>query len=403
MDATGRIWATNDNGVDVLENGQWRHFDMEDGLIWNDSDGIALYVDGENRVWIGTSNGLSRYAPLSYVVPDEPPTVVLTAIRGESREWQNNEQAILPYAHRSLTIRFASLKYAYESRTRFLYRLRGYDKSWKQATEQSVNFTALPAGNYVFEVIAVTPSGQSSLMPASFRFTIKSPWWQSWWFLTSCLLLVGPLLHLLWRVRVSMLLAQRTQLENIVAERTAELSESHRLLEQIAYVDSLTSLPNRRMFTESFRNRLALAQKKGECVVLLLVDLDRFKEINDHLGHDAGDAVLIEAASRLRKAVRESDCVARVGGDEFGIILLTPHRLEDVQALCERILESFVEGILFKDKVLKTTPSIGVAIFPEHGDSQESLYKSADLALYEAKRMGRNGFCWYNPALFTEN
>jgi diguanylate cyclase (GGDEF)-like protein len=203
----------------------------------------------------------------------------------------------------------------------------------------------------------------------------------------------------LWRFRVRALVAQKNLLEQQVIDRTAQLRESHRQLEEIAYYDMLTSLPNRRMFTEQFRARLALARRHNETFALLLIDLDRFKQINDSFGHDSGDAVLMEAGIILRAAVRESDCVARLGGDEFAVLLISPSDSDGIYTVCERIVENFACGISYNESTLNTSCSVGIAMFPMDGDTQERLYKSADMALYESKRIGGGTWCRYRLEL----
>jgi diguanylate cyclase (GGDEF)-like protein len=205
-----------------------------------------------------------------------------------------------------------------------------------------------------------------------------------------------------WQFRVRVLVAQKRLLEQQVIDRTAELRESHRQLEEIAYYDMLTTLPNRRMFTEQFRARLALARRHGSPFALMLVDLDRFKLINDSFGHDAGDAVLIESAILLRAAVRESDCVARLGGDEFAILLIAPDDPIGIETVSKRIVDSFVSGIPYNDSALTASCSVGIAVFPADGDTEERLYKSADMALYEAKRLGGNTCCRYCHEMATQ-
>jgi diguanylate cyclase (GGDEF)-like protein len=224
--------------------------------------------------------------------------------------------------------------------------------------------------------------------------------------MASCLVAALLLMRALWWFRVRALLAQKEVLERQVAERTAELIESHRHLEEMAYHDMLTSLPNRRMFTGQFRNQLARARRDGDSFGLVLIDLDHFKRINDEFGHDAGDVVLIETATRLQAAVRESDCAARLGGDEFGILVVSAHDKAGVEVVCRRIVESFSAGIHFRDVDLGAKCSIGAAMFPDDGKTQEDLYKVADLALYDAKRNGSNVISWYrseteNPSLFV--
>jgi diguanylate cyclase (GGDEF)-like protein len=130
-----------------------------------------------------------------------------------------------------------------------------------------------------------------------------------------------------------------------------------------------------------------------------LIDLDDFKQVNDSYGHDAGDAVLIASANLLLSAVRESDCVARLGGDEFAILLISPTDPTGIEMVCTRIVASFGSGVPFGNTVLKSTCSVGIAVYPGDGDTQESLYKSSDLALYEAKRVGGNTICRYHAGL----
>lgn len=395
FDPCSRLWATTDNGVDVYQGGHWHHQGMEDGLIWQDTDSGALHADMEGNIWIGTSEGLSRYTVPSDSISDSPPPVVLTSIEGVSQEFEVGDQPVLPYARSTLRIRFSSLDYCYETRARFRYRLAGYESGWTDTSERSVHFAGLPAGRYVFEVVAEGPDGLWSSVPAQFVFSIKQHWPQSWWFLTICILMTLLLARTLWFLRVRVLIAQKEVLEQQVADRTAELRESHRKLEEIAYFDNLTSLPNRRMFTEKFRTQIAQSRRQRRRFALLLIDLDHFKQINDTFGHDAGDAVLVEMAIRLQAIVRESDCAARLGGDEFGILLTAAGDPADVDVVCRRIIDSFASKISFKSANLETTASVGVAMFPDHGDTQESLFKSADLALYEAKRAGRNTFRQY--------
>jgi GGDEF domain-containing protein len=270
---------------------------------------------------------------------------VLTAIRGAAGEFQPGDRPVLSHAQNSLLIQFSGLNFASETRTRYRYRLLGNDTTWTDTRETSVHFEGLPGGSYVFEVIAAGTNGQWSPVPARFAFSVKPPWWLSWWFIAGCALAAVLTGRTLWRFRVRTLVAQKALLEQQVIDRTAELRESHRQLEEIAYYDSLTSLPNRRMFTEQFRSRLALSHRHGAPFALLLIDLDNFKEINDAFGHDAGDAVLVECASLLRSAVRESDCIARLGGDEFAILLTRPIDPSGIEAACKRILDSFAAGI----------------------------------------------------------
>jgi diguanylate cyclase (GGDEF)-like protein len=383
FDSSARLWASSDAGVNVLDQGRWRHYYREDGLVWNDTDSLALDSGPDGSVWVGTSAGLSRYSPPRYPAAETAPAVVITAIEGGSRQWEASDRPTLPFQKRTLIVHYSALSYAAESRTRFRYRLQGGD--WTLTREKSVRFEGLPAGDYVFQVIAAGANGLSSL-PTEFSFSITPPWWQSWWFVTACLAAALLLASALWRLRVRVLIEQKKRLESQVAGRTAELVESHRQLEEIASCDMLTSLPNRRKFTQRFRIRLETACSRGERFALMLIDLDGFKRINDTFGHDAGDAVLVETAIRLLASVRQTDCVARLGGDEFAILIFAAYDPVDIEEIRTRIVSYIDVGIRYEERELTVGSSVGVAVFPMDGNDETSLYKSADLALYEAKR-----------------
>src|SRR5258706_2956090 len=184
------------------------------------------------------------------------------------------------------------------------------------------------------------------------------------------------------------------ELECRVELRTAALRASQQRLEKAALYDSLTGLPNRRMLEDRFASLGNAGQRSGDRLGLLLIDLDHFKQINDNFGHDAGDALLIEAGCRLTTSVRDTDTVARMGGDEFAVFLSPCEGPEGIEAVCRRILKSFADSMCFNEEELKTGASIGIAIYPTQGPNWHEIYKAADLALYDAKHNGRHTFRW---------
>ena len=166
---------------------------------------------------------------------------------------------------------------------------------------------------------------------------------------------------------------------------------------RLALLDPLTGLPNRRLLNERLEIAVTDALRDGKHVGLLLLDIDRFKEINDSLGHDRGDQLLVEAADRLRRIVRETDTVARLGGDEFAILLKTVRSIDDGVMFAERVLEAFDAPYEIDGLVLHVETSVGLALFPDHADDMQSLLKLADVAMYIAKA-GRRGMSVYDPA-----
>ena len=164
---------------------------------------------------------------------------------------------------------------------------------------------------------------------------------------------------------------------------------------QLAYYDSLTSLPNRRMFIDTFSKTIARMKRQGLLAAILYLDLNRFKVINDTLGHSAGDQLLKEVAVKLSQCVRLSDTLARFGGDEFIILLSEISRIEDIVKVVERVFLSLDLPIKLNEHEVTVSTSIGISIFPDDGDDIETLLKKADVAMYRAKSNKKNSYQFY--------
>ena len=168
--------------------------------------------------------------------------------------------------------------------------------------------------------------------------------------------------------------------------------EAEEKLRHMADHDALTGLPNRRMFSDRLSQALNRARRHHRQVAVLFIDLDRFKVINDSLGHTMGDKVLQEIAALLLRGIRGSDTLARSGGDEFLLLLEEFNHLQDVVTICQHLLESLNSPVSVEGHELFVTASIGVSIFPNDADTEEALIQSADTAMYQAKKMGRNAY-----------
>ncbi|HWR04323.1 MAG TPA: EAL domain-containing protein [Humidesulfovibrio sp.] len=183
-------------------------------------------------------------------------------------------------------------------------------------------------------------------------------------------------------------------IEDITERKQAEEQLRHQ-----AFHDSLTGLPNRQLLHDRVERAMEAARREGEQVAVLLMDLDRFKDINDSLGHTAGDRLLKLVTARLLAAVRRSDTVARLGGDEFVLVVGGPGEKETAAQVAEHLLESFAQPFSLDGMSLHVRLSIGVALFPLHGETPEELLKNADLAMYQAKELGRNTFAFFTKDL----
>ena len=183
-----------------------------------------------------------------------------------------------------------------------------------------------------------------------------------------------------------------------IKQDITERKAAEKRVQFLAYYDALTGLPNRSLLQDRLAGAIASARRRNEKVALLFLDLDRFKNVNDSLGHTAGDLLLQEVAERLRRFGREQDTVARLGGDEFLIILNSVKDISDAAVAADRLVKSLTAGFVIQDHPLTISCSLGISIFPEHGADGETLIKNADAAMYCAKEKGRNNF-----QFFTKN
>lgn len=172
----------------------------------------------------------------------------------------------------------------------------------------------------------------------------------------------------------------------------SRLHESEGHLSKLAYYDVLTGLPNRHLFQDRLKMALSQARRSNTMMALLFIDLDRFKQVNDTLGHDVGDELLKMVAQRLASVTRDMDTVARLGGDEFTIVLANLNHERDAHAVATKILEVFQPPIQVRTHLLFPSPSIGIALFPNHGTDEATLIRRADMAMYHAKGDGGNSF-----------
>jgi len=187
--------------------------------------------------------------------------------------------------------------------------------------------------------------------------------------------------------------------DNII-KRHEEVRLLHeREMRHQAYHDSLTGLPNKSKFSEQLRESINRSVRSGQQFALMFVDLDRFKIINDSMGHDAGDQLIRIAGERLSSLTREKDILFRWGGDEFTIILENIDNLDDVSTIAERIIKGMSSPISIAKQELVITTSTGIAVYPNDSDSAEALIKNADAAMYHAKGSGRNRYEFYTPEM----
>jgi diguanylate cyclase (GGDEF)-like protein len=178
-----------------------------------------------------------------------------------------------------------------------------------------------------------------------------------------------------------------------------DITERKRAEERIEYMathDALTGLPNRLMFSQLLNQAIRSAQRNKRQLAVFFIDLDRFKAINDSLGHEAGDQLLQEIAKRFKQSLRAVDVVGRLGGDEFIILIEDVDELSQVGTLAHKILSSAIKPIVLLGEECRVTASIGISVYPRDGEDEQTLMKNADMAMYFAKEKGKNNYQFYS-------
>ena len=176
----------------------------------------------------------------------------------------------------------------------------------------------------------------------------------------------------------------------------SESKQTEAKLHQLAYYDNLTGLPNRILFNDRLHQALSVAKRHHQMAALMLLDIDRFKVVNDTMGHEAGDDLLREIAARLQTCIRDSDTVSRLGGDEFALVFADVGEIQHVTKLAQKVLSQFDTPVIIGGREVFSSASIGIALYPADTEGADSLLKYADSAMYHAKEIGRNNFQYYS-------
>jgi diguanylate cyclase (GGDEF)-like protein len=478
-DRQQRLWVgTYGGGIKVLEpDGRQRRIGLAEGLP--DETVNALLEDGQGQLWVSTDNGLARIHPktlevralrraegvefqtywtgsaarssegellfggaggMTIVRPANvqpwsyrPPLVIselnaggqalvagsLLRDIGPAQQAQLSPLEIQPDAN-SFAVEYAALDYSAPERNRYAHRLLGFDPDWiaSDATRRLASYTNLPPGQYQLQLRGSNRDGAWSEAVLSLPIRVLPAWHQTLWLKLLVLLLLLLTLVAVVQLRTRWLRRRQRELELKVSERTAELEQVSRALEEKSRVlelasisDPLTGLHNRRFLAEHIEAEIAASQRRAREAGLnavphpvdtdslfFLIDIDHFKQVNDQYGHAAGDAVLVQFGRRLRTVLRESDHLVRWGGEEFLAVARDTNRLR-VQELAERLRSVVVESpfVLDDGRKLAITCSIGFACLPfvdadPRALGWQDVVRLADLALLTAKRSGRNAW-----------
>jgi diguanylate cyclase (GGDEF)-like protein len=426
-DSRGRLWAGSDAGLAVLESdGRWRLLNDRPGFnnhhifcvgedwkgtIWVNTargvyrfladykvedltpdDGLAdwetnangFFSDGRGEIWIGTVSGLSQYNPAGRSPNTEPPRLVVETVRLAKRTQEYPQRLDLSWKERTLIVQIAVLSYRSRNRTAYRARMDGLESGWLPLSRSGeLRYTNLPAGDLKLLLQPVNESGvwgETLVLP----IRVRPPFWMTLWFRLGGLILLLAAAFGAYRWRTLLLRRRNRELEEEVAKRTAEL-------EYLATYDPLTTLFNRRAILAFLEKQLKPERGANRQLGCIMIDLNRFKAVNDTLGHAAGDQVLKEMAARLQECLRQGDALGRLGGDEF-LVVLPGADPETLQAVCRRIGELSSragEG----DAALSVTASCGGITVPSGSIAgTAAILAKADDLLYQVKHSGRQGF-----------
>jgi diguanylate cyclase (GGDEF)-like protein len=434
-DSKGQIWASTDNGLAMIDPAGMgvRALRRAEGVVfptyWTGS--AARTAEGE--LLFGGAGGLTIVRPERLQPWRYHPAVVISDLKVGGRSMPAARFAaaesagaasaanalIVPPEANSLAVEFSAIDFSAPERNRYAYKLEGFDADWieTEATRRLAAYTNLPPGSYRLMLRGSNRDGVWSERVVGLAVRVRPAWHQTLWFRLGVALAVFSLLVVIVQLRTRLLRARHVELERKVRERTAELEALHKalkdkslVLELTSITDPLTGLHNRRFLTDHIEQDIAASLRRWQEAragggtpvdtdsVFFLLDVDHFKRVNDVHGHAVGDAVLVQFGRRLRSVMRESDYLVRWGGEEFLAVARDTDRAR-AEELAERMRTVVAETPFLTEggKLLTVTCSIGFACLPylpwrPHALGWQDVVRLADLALYAAKRAGRDAW-----------
>lgn len=403
VDRRGWVWLGSDAGLAVWNGQNWRHLTEESGLIWNDISQGVLEEGPDGSLWIGTSGGLGHLLHPEHVFNPVPLAVSVTGIERGSQAYDAEHSLTLAWAATPLRFQFSSATMRNRSELAFQYRMDGLQTDWVESADGLAVYSALPPGEYEFEARVRNPALRTTSAPVKIGVRILAPWWRTNWFYGLCLMCLAMVLMAGDRLRARHMQKRRAELEEQVRQRTAELEVSREQLRIQAAHDGLTGLLNRTAVLRALALEMDRCRREKKTLVVALVDLDHFKQVNDKYGHMAGDEALRWFASAVGSAIRVYDHAGRYGGEEF-LLVLAPVPQEAVEHRLNR-LHAAISNLRISagETGFTLNCSIGATAFDPAGTqgSIEALLSVADHALYEAKAAGRNRVI-FRPANYRE-
>ena len=397
-DAGERLWISTDRGLSRFDERRrtFTTYERADGLQAGEFLMRSAFRAHDGTLYFGGTNGFNAVHPDRIVEHPRAPTVELTGLQlfnrpvtvgspGSplTRAIGATRELTLADEQNVVTFEFAAPDYAAPEKLRYAYRLDGFDAGWQEVGHQhTASYTNLAPGRYTFRVRAGGDDGARDGTETVLAVVITPPVWATWWFrlLAAATATIG--LYCLARFQ------QRRRVEIALGQQ--------------ALRDALTGLANRTLFRDRVEHALAREHRDGNRVAVLFLDLDNFKNVNDSLGHHAGDQLLCAVSARLLNATRGCDTVARLGGDEFAVLLDNARTAAAAQAVAERIVTALRAPVAIGAEAgareARVGVSVGIAFAGPEVDT-DALLRHADAAMYQAKAGGKGRYCIFDPVL----
>ncbi|HCY28323.1 MAG TPA: GGDEF domain-containing protein, partial [Alteromonas macleodii] len=397
------LWISTIEGIAYLapDLSTLSYFGAENGALSTGYYIGSVTVTENNTIMFGGAEGVTQFTPSQVANVKWSPGVHLTNVETVSRNEQNgttyqqrqrlDEVIELKHNDIALTIEFAATDYMNANELRYAYKLADFENSWRftDYKTRTATYTNLDPGRYRFTVKAINQENEWSTNAAQLEIVVVPPWWDKpiW---RVAITLLGMLLisSMVW-LRIASLKKRSAELALKVEEKTRDLEAVVEKLTQLSTQDALTGLKNRRYFTQRAKAAWQNYKRHNHTFSLLIVDIDFFKRINDEYGHHVGDTVLVKIARILEDSLRESDVIARWGGEEF-LILLPSLKVQEAFWVAEKLRKTVADyEIDAPPYSVSATITCGVADIRDY-NSVETCIHAIDKKLYVGKESGRN-------------
>jgi diguanylate cyclase (GGDEF)-like protein len=400
-DGNGFYWMVTDKGLLKISDNELNGYDKStplSSILYDQSDGIAgsltgtgwAFIDDNDKLYLPTYNGISILNTRDNISSIRPPPLKIEEILIDNKKYIPSNNIEIPADTLRITITFTALSYINPEKVQLKYKLDGYDREWSQySSDRTVSYTNLSPGNYTFIMTARNNDLVENPEYITLEIIQKPHYYETILFYVIVIVSLFILIALIYKQREKEILRKQQLLEEMVKLKTADLAKANVELKKLATTDKLTGLFNRVRLDELLVNETKrIIRTPNINLGLIMLDVDKFKAINDTYGHQVGDIVLVEIAAIIKKTVRTTDFPGRWGGEEFLIVCIDTD-VKGVTVLAEKIRKELELYNFPEIDVTQGTASFGVTQYRKDESINEMLIR-ADKALYNAKENGRN-------------